>query len=100
MAPEQLGPYSPHPFHWVPGAERRHATKVSRWRCERTVGTLCGQEVAPADTVLAWLWETCPACDVAAHRLAGVPMPPGRRARASPRRGAAARVGDEAERGR
>ncbi|GAA4862819.1 zinc finger protein [Saccharopolyspora cebuensis] len=85
--------YRPHPFSWCPAHEHRHATKAAKWHDGEQVTTLCGASVTAADTVLAWLWPTCERCDVHAHELAGVPMPPKPRTSAKPvrRRSAGAR---------
>ncbi|MGI8308802.1 hypothetical protein [Saccharopolyspora hattusasensis] len=37
---------------------------------------MCGHQLIADNTELAWLWDTCPDCNAAAHVLAGVPMPP------------------------
>ncbi|MEY8041326.1 zinc finger protein [Saccharopolyspora cebuensis] len=58
----------------MPAAEQRHATKEQQWRGADRCPTLCEQELVPEDSVLGWLWETCPVCNAEAHRLAGVPM--------------------------
>lgn len=70
--------YRPYPFSWVPAAGARHASGEEKplggWPDGTVVTTLCGQKLPSASGQLAWLWETCPACSVAAHKLAGVPM--------------------------
>ncbi|MGI8309312.1 zinc finger protein [Saccharopolyspora hattusasensis] len=77
--------YRPHPFSWVPGAEQRHATIDDRppggWRDGETVTTLCDLSIQAKTSELAWLWDTCPDCNAAAHVLAQCPMPPAAGAR-------------------
>ncbi|GAA4889879.1 zinc finger protein [Saccharopolyspora cebuensis] len=63
-------PFRPHPFLWVPGAGERHASAIAARRHGEVVTSLCGNEIRADDSVLAWLWRTCPACDAEAHRLA------------------------------
>ena len=72
-------PYQPYPFHWIPAAGARHASRdaypmgVRGFPDGTAVKTLGGGEF-PADTSEhAWLWETCKDCNVAAHDLAGLP---------------------------
>ena len=69
---------SVHPFHWVPAAGKRHATTTARpgggYPTGMTVPTLCDEELTADNSTTAWFWETCPVCNVEAHRLAGVPM--------------------------
>ncbi|MEY8042480.1 zinc finger protein [Saccharopolyspora cebuensis] len=67
--------WRPYPFSWVPAAGQRHATAAPGWRHGERVVALCGAGVAAVDSAQAWLWWTCPRCDVKAHELAGVPMP-------------------------
>ncbi|MGI8311086.1 zinc finger protein [Saccharopolyspora sp. ASAGF58] len=72
--------YQPHPFHWAPADGKRHASTDPKPRKGYPTGfvvaTLCGYQLAVENTTLAWLWETCPDCNAAAHVLAEVPMPP------------------------
>ncbi|MDI2026978.1 zinc finger protein [Saccharopolyspora sp. TS4A08] len=66
--------FQPHPFHWVPAGGQRHATRTRLESGE--VGTaLCGESITPDRSEIAWFWATCGSCNVAAHELAGVPMP-------------------------
>ncbi|TDD87267.1 hypothetical protein E1202_16965 [Saccharopolyspora karakumensis] len=71
--------YRPHPFSWVPGDGRRHAIGEARppggWPDEAEITALCGDDVRADNSTFAWFWATCPDCNVAAHRLADVPMP-------------------------
>lgn len=71
--------YRPHPFSWVPGDGRRHAIGEARppggWPDEAEITALCGDDVHADNSTFAWFWPTCPDCNVAAHRLADVPMP-------------------------
>ncbi|WP_263254086.1 zinc finger protein [Saccharopolyspora rosea] len=70
--------YRPHPFSWVPADGQRHATADVRppggFSTGLVVETLCGQQVQADNSDMAWLWETCPTCNVRAHELAGIPM--------------------------
>ncbi|GAA4876344.1 MULTISPECIES: zinc finger protein [Saccharopolyspora] len=61
----------PHPFRWQPGDGLRHATTNSYGD---RVTALCGASVSSDNSQTAWLWKTCPSCDVSAHELAGVPI--------------------------
>ncbi|MCI2421839.1 hypothetical protein MOQ72_30830 [Saccharopolyspora sp. K220] len=67
-----------HPFHWTPAQGQRHASLDTRpgggYPTGMSVKTLCNQQLTAENTDLAWLWLTCPDCDVEAHRLAGVPL--------------------------
>ncbi|MCI2424021.1 hypothetical protein MOQ72_42140 [Saccharopolyspora sp. K220] len=69
--------YKPHPFHWVPAEGARHASVDERTGSTYVdgteVGTLCGHRLAADNSTPAWLWDTCPDCNVHAHALAGVP---------------------------
>jgi hypothetical protein len=69
-----MATYQPHPFHWVPAGGQRHAART-RVDAGLEARTLCGERVRATYSDTAWLWETCADCDVAAHKLAGVPMP-------------------------
>ncbi|WP_433870319.1 zinc finger protein [Saccharopolyspora sp. CA-218241] len=73
IASETAG--QPYPFSWVPAGQRRHATRTPTWHGGAPITALCGAGVAAVDSAQAWLWWTCPRCDVKAHELAGVPMP-------------------------
>lgn len=68
-----------HRFSWQPGDGARHATADERPDRGRPVGTristLCGTQVLSDESVEAWLWVTCPRCNIEAHELAGIPMP-------------------------
>jgi zinc finger protein len=70
--------YRPHPFSWVPAGGLRHASAVKRpfggWADGEVIAMLCGEEAQAENSPTAWFWETCPECNVQAHRLAGVPM--------------------------
>ncbi|MCI2421527.1 hypothetical protein MOQ72_29240 [Saccharopolyspora sp. K220] len=44
------------------------------WPDGGVITVLCGEKVHVDNSPLAWLWETCPGCNVEAHALAGVPM--------------------------
>lgn len=74
--------YRPHPFHWVPAVGQRHASAdehppgASIYPDGTKVTTLCERTVKAATGDIAWLWETCPDCNAAAHVLALCPMPP------------------------
>lgn len=73
--------YAPHPFHWLPAAGARHASADSqqlghRYAPGAEVTTLCDKRVKAESGEIAWLWETCPDCNAAAHVLARCPMPP------------------------
>ncbi|GAA4877282.1 zinc finger protein [Saccharopolyspora cebuensis] len=67
--------YEQHPFRWTPGAEQRHATLAPLRDHGAEVETLCGARIVVDRTELAWLRLTCEPCNVAAHEIAGVPMP-------------------------
>ncbi|RKT88494.1 zinc-finger [Saccharopolyspora antimicrobica] len=77
--------FQPHPFHWVPADGQRHASAdphppgASIYPDGTEVTTLCGQELAAEASDTAWLWGTCPVCDVAARRRAGMPPMAGAR---------------------
>ncbi|WP_190812664.1 hypothetical protein [Saccharopolyspora pogona] len=75
-----MATYRPHPFSWTPGGGLRHATCDERrsggWRDDDKVTTLCNRPIRVDTSELAWLWDTCPDCNVAAHVLAQCPMPP------------------------
>ncbi|WP_312864254.1 zinc finger protein [Saccharopolyspora phatthalungensis] len=62
---------------------QRHATPDQRpaggWPEDAEVTALCNRRIRPESGELAWLWPTCPECDVAAHVLAGAPMVGSRR---------------------
>ncbi|MGI8308790.1 zinc finger protein [Saccharopolyspora hattusasensis] len=77
--------YRPHPFSWVPADGQRHASIDARpgggYPTGVCVATLCGHQLIADNTDRAWLWETCPDCNAAAHVLAEVPMPPAAGAR-------------------
>ncbi|MEY8041255.1 zinc finger protein [Saccharopolyspora cebuensis] len=64
-----------HPFKWTPGAEKRHATLAENRDHGTEVETLCGTTIVVDRGELAWFWFTCEPCNVAAHEIAGVPMP-------------------------
>ncbi|WP_443204464.1 zinc finger protein [Saccharopolyspora sp. 5N708] len=68
-----------HPFHWVPAQDQRHASLDRRpgggYPTGMSVRTLCDQQLTAENTELAWLWLTCPDCNIEAHRLANVPFP-------------------------
>ncbi|PKW19860.1 hypothetical protein [Saccharopolyspora spinosa] len=74
-----MATYRPHPFSWTPGGSLRHATgdeyPSGGWRDDK-VTTLCGRPIRVDTSELAWLWDTCPDCNAAAHVLAQCPMPP------------------------
>ncbi|MCI2421603.1 hypothetical protein MOQ72_29635 [Saccharopolyspora sp. K220] len=65
-----------YPFHWVPAGGARHASldphPDSAFCYPSGIGvrTLCGQQVTADNSVLAWLWSTCPDCNDEARRLA------------------------------
>ncbi|MCI2418758.1 hypothetical protein MOQ72_15055 [Saccharopolyspora sp. K220] len=64
-------------FHWVPADGQRHASTDERpCGCSYPTGTqvmtLCWREVVADNSELAWLWATCPDCDIEVRRLAGV----------------------------
>ncbi|WP_345356241.1 zinc finger protein [Saccharopolyspora cebuensis] len=88
--------WRPHPFSWAPGAQQRHATTTRRWSHGAEVVALCGATVVADNSVQAWWWTTCEPCDVEAHRLAGVPMPPGVPRRRGPTTGGTPVVGGAA----
>lgn len=64
----------PHPFHWVPAEEQRHASLDARpgggYPTGYRVTTLCGHDLVADDSALAWFWPTCAECNTRAHRLA------------------------------
>ncbi len=67
-----------HPFHWAPAGGARHASRDSKptggnYPTGTFVTTLCGSYVAADNSDMAWLWETCAACNKTAHALAAVP---------------------------
>ncbi|WP_246868998.1 zinc finger protein [Saccharopolyspora sp. ASAGF58] len=66
--------YQPHPFHWVPADGQRHASTDARlgggYPTRVCVATLCGHQLIADNTDRAWLWDTCPDCNAAAHKLA------------------------------
>ncbi|TDD05788.1 hypothetical protein E1181_14535 [Saccharopolyspora terrae] len=66
--------YNPLPFRWTPGDGRRHATHEPA-ESGAAVEALCGDEITASFDEVSWFWSTCPGCNEAAHRLAGVPMP-------------------------
>lgn len=69
-----MATYQPHPFHWVPAGGRRHASQ-GRVDEGEAAQMLCGEHVVASYADTAWLWETCSPCNIAAHELAGLPMP-------------------------
>ena len=68
--------YQPHPFHWIPAQGKRHASSesyaagVQGYPDGSEVSMLCEQKLAADNSPLAWLWDTCESCNVAAHLLA------------------------------
>ncbi|TDD06176.1 hypothetical protein E1181_13005 [Saccharopolyspora terrae] len=64
-----------HPFHWVPALGERHASTDHRpsggYPAGSTITTLCDREMRAEVGEMAWLWNTCPACNAEAHRMVG-----------------------------
>lgn len=73
--------YRPHPFSWIPACGKRHASADTKplggYPNGFVVATLCRHQLPADNSDVAWLWETCPECNVKAHELAGIPMPKG-----------------------
>lgn len=70
-----------YPFRWVPADGQRHASTsplpdyAHSYPEGTVILTLCGTELIARTHAHAWLWRTCPDCDIKAHDLAGLTLP-------------------------
>ena len=68
-----------HPFRWIPADGERHASRDKKphgWPDGTVVNALCGRSVRADNRDVAWLWETCPACNQAAHNMLDIAWRP------------------------